>query len=435
MATRDTYTKQEWENLPSEETPITAERLTHIEDGIKNAMDNRALKEIYGDYDISLGRKNGTTVGSFSTAEGNSNVASEYCSHAEGYSNIASAIKSHAEGESTHAAGDSAHSEGYSTKALSRYSHSEGYITKASEMASHAEGGYTTASGQYAHAEGYNTTASNYYSHAEGAYTTASGDRSHAEGDSTQGKGASSHAEGYNTKAYNSYCHAEGYCTIAGSESNMYVNSCHAEGIDTQATGKASHAEGIKTQATGEGSHAEGMDTEQLNPMARAVHMEGIGTQAVEDAQHVSGKYNIPSSGLAFIVGGGTSGNDRKNIYMLDWNGNAIFAGNVQGSYNGRTISLYGLQMELEGRYNSLLNGIMPAKVFDAKADLDEWLAVEGNPETLKTGQNIYIVEAGTPDYWWDGTGLQVLETDKVVVESLTYDETMAILNDSREVA
>ncbi len=51
---RDTYTEQTWENLPSEETPITAERLGHMEAGIKAAMDNRALKEKYGDQSIRL---------------------------------------------------------------------------------------------------------------------------------------------------------------------------------------------------------------------------------------------------------------------------------------------------------------------------------------------------------------------------------------------
>lgn len=433
MTTRDTYTTQTWENLPSEETPVSAERLAHIEQGIKDAADKRALKEIYDDTAINLGRKAGTTVGTFSTAAGNSTVASEYCSHAEGYGTIASAGKSHAEGEETQANGSAAHAEGYSTKALASNSHSEGNNTIASEYASHAEGGYTTASGQYAHAEGYYTNATASCGHAEGYQTTASGSNSHAEGDYTVAQGTDSHAEGYNTKAYRSYCHAEGYSTVSGSETNTMVNSSHAEGIDTKATGNAAHSEGVRTIAAGEGSHAEGIDTTQLNPNARAVHMEGIGTQAVEDAQHVGGKYNIPSSNYAVIIGGGTSANDRKNIHMLDWQGNAVFAGNVQGTYNGRTLSLYGIQTEMEGKFNSLSSGIMPAKVFDTKSALDEWLAEEDNADTLKVGQNIYIVDAGTPDYWWDGTGLQVLETDKVEIESMTYDETMAILNATAE--
>lgn len=58
MATRDTYQVQEWEDLPSENTPISGERLGHMEFGIKDAMDNRALKEIYGDYGINSGYAN-----------------------------------------------------------------------------------------------------------------------------------------------------------------------------------------------------------------------------------------------------------------------------------------------------------------------------------------------------------------------------------------
>lgn len=58
MATRDTYTTQTWEDLPSETTPVSAERLGHIEDGIKTAMDNRALKGIYDDTGANIGTQN-----------------------------------------------------------------------------------------------------------------------------------------------------------------------------------------------------------------------------------------------------------------------------------------------------------------------------------------------------------------------------------------
>lgn len=270
MATRDTYIPQTWKNLPTRETPVSAARLGYVENGLKKIADNRALKEIYGDMEISLGRKSGYMAG--------------YNSVAAGYEVIAA--------------------------------------------------------------------------------------------------GEGSYAGGIETKAWADCSHAEGKGTIAGSLS-----------------------------------------------------------------QHVDGRYNIQdgSDNYVHITGGGTSDSDRKNIYTLDWSGNAIFAGNVQGTCNGKTMSLYGIQMEMEGRYEGLSQGlstlssriddIVQAKVFDTKTALDEWLEVEGNSETLKTGQNIYIKETGTPDYWWDGTGLQVLETDKVVIESLTYDETMAILNASEEVA
>lgn len=273
MATRDTYTKvhEDWKGRPDKTTPVMPEDLEHIEQGIKDAMDNRALKGIYGDSAMSLGRKSGYMTG--------------YNSITAGYEVIA--------------------------------------------------------------------------------------------------MGEGSYAGGNETKAYANYSHAEGEGTIAGSIS-----------------------------------------------------------------QHVDGRYNIQdgSDNYVHITGGGTSDNDRKNIYTLDWLGNAIFAGNVQGTCNGKTMSLYGIQMEMEGRYNGLsqgldsmgsalsllssrVDGMSATKVFDTKADLDAWLAVEGNPETLIIGQNIYITATGTPDYWWDGTGLQVLETDTVVIESMTYEETTTALN------
>lgn len=394
MATRDTYTKvhENWKNQPDDTTPVMAEDLEHIEQGIKDASDKRALREIYNDNAINLGRKYGTTVGAYSTAEGNVAEASGDYSHAEGDSTVASGYRSHAEGYGTKAVGNSSHAEGYSSVA-----------------------GFE----EYPQAAQYG------------------------------------HAEGYETKAHGTACHAEGYQTIAGI--NPSTSASHAEGYGTAAMGNYSHAEGKNTAISGEGAHAEGVDSQSVGQGGVALHVEGIGTRGIGDAQHVGGKYNVQDGDKAVIVGGGTSDSERRNIYTLDWQGNAIFAGNVQGTYNGKTMSLYGIQMEMEGRYdginqnlnsmgsalnsmssalgslNNRVDGMSEAKVFSTKAELDEWLTVEGNHETLKVGQNIYIKETGTPDYWWDGTSLQVLETDKVVIESMTYDETMAVLNATAE--
>lgn len=322
---RDTYTKQEWKNLPSEETPVSAERLDYIEQGIKTAMDNRALKEIYGDSSISMGRKAGTSIRTYSYAVGFNVTASADASHAEGYSTIASGNYSHAEGKETKASGYCAHAEGDRTQAYSY---------------GHAEGGMTETGGYYSHAEGYQTQ-------------------------------------------------SNGYCS-------------HSEGGETQSNGRYSHAEGRGTLANGDHSHVHGM-------------------------------YNIADgkSEYASIVGGGTSETSRKNIYTLDWSGNAYYAGDVT---NGAGASLNSLKSAVDNLSDIASRGTI-AKVLDTKAELDEWLAVEGNPETLSIGQNIYIREKDTPDYWWDGEALQVLETDKVVIESMTYGEAMAILNESEEVA
>ena len=145
------------------DTPTTAttdsDGLMSAEDKVKldNADDTYALKSLYGDTTINVGRKAGTTVGGHSTAEGSNTTASGYSSHAEGIG----------------------------TTASGQFSHAEGYETTASGDNSHAEGSNTTASGGASHAEGGGTTASGGYSHAGGLYATAYGNVSFSHGDHT----------------------------------------------------------------------------------------------------------------------------------------------------------------------------------------------------------------------------------------------------------
>ena len=109
---------------------------------LDNADDTYALKSIYGDTTINVGRKAGTTVGSYSTAEGYNTTAS----------------------------GKYSHSEGAGTESSGWYSHSEGYITTANASYAHAEGYNTTASGTFSHAGGYNSTAQQQGAFAHGTY-------------------------------------------------------------------------------------------------------------------------------------------------------------------------------------------------------------------------------------------------------------------------
>lgn len=151
--------------------------------------------------------------------------------------------------------------------------------------------------GGYSVAIGYDTEASGYTSHAEGQFTTASEYCSHAEGCQTIASGVKSHAEGDSTTASNSFS--------------------HAEGNHTKANGESSHAEGFYTEASGDSSHAEGSNT-----------------TALSDCQHVQGKYNIEDTAnkYAHIVGNGSSRDNKSNAHTLDWNGNAWFAGRVEGT-------------------------------------------------------------------------------------------------------
>ena len=126
---------------------------------VKQAIDDKADKSLYGDTTINVGRHPNTNVGGYSTAEGGLTTASGNYSHTEGNQTTASGSCSHAEGAYTTASGN--------------YSHTEGNQTTASGGYSHAEGSKTTASGGYSHAEGFKTTASNAASHAGGHYNTA----------------------------------------------------------------------------------------------------------------------------------------------------------------------------------------------------------------------------------------------------------------------
>ena len=155
-----------------------------------------------------------------------------------------------------------------------------------------------------------NTTASGYHSHAEGFSTSADGDSSHAEGNATTASGLASHAEGSNTIASGHYSHVEGIATQAS------ATGAHAEGDGTIASGASSHAEGKDTEASGVHSHA-----------------EGLGTIANNDIQHVQGMYNLVDNSVIYlhIVGNGTA-NARSNAHTLDWNGNAWYAGSIEGT-------------------------------------------------------------------------------------------------------
>lgn len=307
----------------------------------------------YGSF--SLNRKADTTVGLNSHAEGDNTTASGKASHSEGSGTIASGLVSHAEGWYTNANAKFSHAEGGNTTASGEYSHSEGGSATASGVYSHAEGKYTIVSttevrvpsstvedgmGKYGHAEGFATVVTGQHgAHAEGCKTLSSGKSSHAEGNSTTASGDYSHAEGKDTTASGNYSHVEGNRTNASGKTS------HAEGELTTASGYASHAEGLSVTASGNYSHAEGQHAtasgtyshaEGSNTIASGVssHAEGLGTTTSGDYSHVQGKYNIddPDGKYAHVVGNGKSHLELSNAHTLDWEGNAWYAGTVEGT-------------------------------------------------------------------------------------------------------
>lgn len=57
--------------------------------------------------------------------------------------------------------------------------------------------------------------------------------------------------------------------------------------------------------------------------------------------------------------------------------------------------------------------------VFDTYDDLTAWVSDPENTKDLKLGDNLYIRALNVPDYWWDGNGIQQLETQKVDLSEL----------------
>lgn len=60
----------------------------------------------------------------------------------------------------------------------------------------------------------------------------------------------------------------------------------------------------------------------------------------------------------------------------------------------------------------SIAKGRATGHVFETETDMRTWIAA--NASALNLGDNLYIRATDVPDYWWDGTSAQPMETQKV---------------------
>lgn len=67
----------------------------------------------------------------------------------------------------------------------------------------------------------------------------------------------------------------------------------------------------------------------------------------------------------------------------------------------------------------AIAEGAHHAYVFADQAEMDTWLAVPANVATLNIGDNLYILDIETSDYWWNGTDVSELEADAVNLANL----------------
>ena len=70
----------------------------------------------------------------------------------------------------------------------------------------------------------------------------------------------------------------------------------------------------------------------------------------------------------------------------------------------------------------TIAKGRATGYVFDTVSDMNTWLANADNVANLVLGDNFYIRATDAPDYWWDGSQAQELETEKVDLSGYATD-------------
>ena len=108
---------------------------------------------------------------------------------------------------------------------------------------------------------------------------------------------------------------------------NSITNGTRKKGV---VTGENSFVSGSNNEASAPHTAAIGTNNVAKGNSSMAI---GEGTSAYSDFQFVHGKFNEldANNQYAHIVGGGTV-DAPKNIYVLDWEGNAYFSGSIHTS-------------------------------------------------------------------------------------------------------
>jgi len=92
-------------------------------------------------------------------------------------------------------------------------------------------------------------------------------------------------------------------------------------------------------------------------------------------------------------------------------------SGRITDETNARAAADNTLQTNIDAA-RSIAEGRSKARVFDTVDAMNAWLAIPANASTLNIGDNLLIRATDVPDYWWDGTTAQKLETQKIDLSS-----------------
>lgn len=379
------------------------ETVTIDEDGTIHASGGAsgdfASKAIYGDDAISLGRKEGETIGTVSVAFGQNvtasnrgavafgggNISSGDCSFSAGWGNEAQATNAVSFGSSNKSLGNNSVSFGNNNISVDNYSFSEGCGNIALGYGSHVEGAQNISGAKYVlKIASYNSEAKTftfddtYTGFSESFAQLAAGVRLHianvyyiniasvytilsvgSDGKSVvvnesiptsnfsvylatiikSGTGyVDCHSEGRENISLNDYTHSEGNST------KSLGNCSHSEGYKTTASGKRSHAGGTSSTASGEDSFAHGNNATST---AKGSFSCGINTTASGEGSFCCGVGSSASGTHSHAEGGYTSANG----WQSHSEGRETTAnGNFSHSEGFHTTSLH--SQHAQGHYN-----------------------------------------------------------------------------------
>lgn len=272
--------------------------------------------------------------------------------------------------------------------------------------------------GDCAMAFGRDNIAQNEQTLVTGRENVAAGKYAVVNGRQNKGIGYTTHVEGRGNTVNGMYSSADGL------NHTVDANYARAVGYNNEATGAATLAEGSGTHATHEGSHTEGLQTYSGNAY-----------------QHVEGKYNVQTSGAARVTGWGSKSGDtvtRKNIEMLDTNGNLrlkgdVYVGSTNSSSGGTKLAKITDMPDVSGKMDKMSptgSGTFIMNDNSAGAKGWKWTAYstsEGKPIfTISPTTNIEVgdrvsIKAG---YSWNFFGTVTSKTSTTITVTQTGSMT-----------
>lgn len=315
---------------------------------------------VSGDYSVAFGKNSsvgGTNCGAFGDSN-EVNVDLQYTytadgSFALGKQNVVKGGYNFASGHSNNVTGLYASAFGYNNTVTNS---SDSYTSQSWGFAS----GYSnTVLGYYGNCLGNTNVVNSQAATCLGSYNEATGDYSFCAGANNKTTGAmASVALGYYNTAYTDSVaigrnnNSTGYASYSFGYGNE-VNGDYsvAIGQSNNTTSMGSIAIGYANTASKSYSVVIGYDSKSESYNAISI---GCNTIASSPYQLALGKYNVEDTEekYACIFGGGEGNSERKNIFTLDWDGNAVFNGDVANSEGKSLSSSIQLPTDEEGNIN-----------------------------------------------------------------------------------